>query len=231
MQQYFYEEKLDLLEVYPLNDEILHHMKNVLRKKDGYKFRLVDKTQTCYLCELEDDKAKVVEKIEEDHELDINVTVIMSLIKSDKFELTLQKLTELGVKRIVPYNANRSIIKIKDEKHKLERYRKIVMEASEQSHRDIVPEITNIIGYKDLDKFLSKYNFVAYEKNQGNYIDYHTLDGSITYIIGPEGGFEIQEIENFEKLGFECKSLGKRILRAETAAIFVISNIVGASER
>lgn len=231
MQQYFINRELTLNESVDLDDAILHHIKTVLRKKDGYLFRLIDSVNHCYLSKLENDKAIILEELVEDSELDIDVTIVLALIKNDKFDFALQKLTELGVSRIVPYMAERSIIKINDEKKKLERYRKIVTEASEQSHRLVVPEIMPVAKLNDLENYLSDFNFVAYEKDKGHYIDYLSLDKSVTVIIGPEGGFSPSEIEKIEALGFMPRSLGKRILRAETAAMYVMSNIGGARER
>ncbi|MDO4757010.1 MAG: RsmE family RNA methyltransferase [Parabacteroides sp.] len=229
MQQYFIQEEINGNDV-PLNEEILHHMKVVLRKSDGYKFRLCDVKGQAFLAELKDDKAFILERLEDDKELPIKVTVVMSLIKNERFDFCLQKLTELGVYQIVPYMANRSIIKIKDAEHKLKRYRKIVQEAAEQSLRTSVPYIPEIIDQKGLANYLSTYNYVAYEKNDDRYIPYADLENDVTIIIGPEGGFEEKEIEAFKALGFQAISLGKRILRAETAALYVMANIAGANE-
>lgn len=231
MQQYFIDEELDVGKRYTLDKEMYHHLKHVLRKDDGTNFRIVDTKNEIFLAELSSNEAIILDRIIEDRELDINITVIMSLIKNDKFDFCLQKLTELGVKRIIPYSANRSIIKIKDKDSKIQRYRKIVQEASEQSLRSMVPLIDDIIDFNDLSKYKSKYNYVAYEKNNCIYIPYQEIDDSITIIIGPEGGFEESEIKKFESEGFKPISLGKRILRAETAALYVVSNIVGANER
>lgn len=231
MQQYFIDKEIKIGDAVLLDSEILFHLRQVLRKKNTYTFRLVDAQNNLFLAELSDDKAIIKERLEEDRELDINVTIIISLIKNDKFDFCLQKLTELGVTRIVPYEASRSIIKIKDKKAKLDRYRKIVKEASEQSLRSYTPIIDDIVDIKSLSKYKSKYNYVAYEKNFANYIPYRDIDESVTVIIGPEGGFELQEIDEFEKIGFKCISLGKRILRAETAALYVMSNISGAREK
>ena len=140
MQQYFIQEALSLGAEIKLDEAILHHIKDVLRKKDGYTFRLVDANNRCFLAALKGDNALVQEELNEDHELSVDITIVMSLIKNDKFDLTLQKLTELGVKRIVPYVAKRSVVKVKDAEKKLDRYRKIVREAAEQCHRDHVPD-------------------------------------------------------------------------------------------
>lgn len=230
MQQYFINEKLNINSSIQLEQDILHHIKNVLRKHNGYQFRLIDQLGRCFIGELKDNTAIIRSEIESNNELPINVTVIMSLIKNEKFDLTLQKLTELGVKRIVPFSALRSVIKIKDEQKKLERYRKIVQEASEQCHRTCVPEIPEIVDLKSLIKYKSVFNYVAYEKETSNPMPFKMIDDDVTIVIGPEGGFDISEIEFLEKNGFQCKTLGKRILRAETAAMFVMSNFVGVNE-
>lgn len=231
MQQYFSKEELTLGLNVELDDELLHHVKTVLRKRDGYKFRMIDANNRCFLMELVGNQGTVLQELVEDNELDVDVTIILALIKNDKFDFALQKLTELGVSRIVPYAAERSVVKINDEKKKLERYRKIVTEASEQCHRLVIPEITSVAHINDLKDYMSDFNYVAYEKEKGQYIPYLDIDKSISVIIGPEGGFSPTEIEKIESLGFVSRSLGKRILRAETAALYVMSNVGGARER
>lgn len=229
MQQYFYPESLNINETISLNDDILYHLKKVLRKDDNYIFRLVDKNHKIFLCHLKDnDKALIVEELNENNELDVEITVILSLIKNDKFELCLQKLVELGVCRIVPYLAQRSIIKGENSKNKMSRYTKIITEAAEQSHRNIIPEITNNINLNEIKNYLGDLNLLAYEKedSKNTNIDFNNAK-KITIIIGPEGGFTNEEIEYFNTLGFNSISLGKRILRAETAAIYLTSLIVG----
>lgn len=107
----------------------------------------------------------------------------------------------------------------------MDRIKKIVKEAAEQSHRNIIPEVTDFADLKDLEKYKSNSNYICYESEK-NIADINS-DESITYIIGPEGGFENNEYEKICSLGFESVSLGKRILRAETAAIYMTSIIVG----
>lgn len=224
MQQFFTDEKLNINQLASLDKDSLYHLKKVLRKTDGWKFRLVDNTNTIYLVELKGDQALVLEDLKENNELDVKITVILALVKSDKFDFCLQKLTELGVYQIVPYEAKRSVVKASNDK-KLERYKKIVREASEQSHRNVIPKICDYVSLKDIDKYLSKHNYIAYEKEDEPLKDLKT-DDSVTIVIGPEGGFEIDEVEAFVKKGFKSITLGKRILRAETAAIFATSLVV-----
>lgn len=226
MQQFFCDEKIEVGDFYPLNKEIIYQLLKVLRANNGYLFRLVDKSGTIYLCELRDNKAFIKEKLLEDNETSVDITVIMSLIKNDKFDLCVQKLTELGVKRIVPYIAKRSVVKEGKGNNKLDRLRKIAKEASEQSHRNFIPEICNFISFKDLAKYKSDVNILAYEKEEKKLCDLKGLK-SISVLIGPEGGFEKEEVFKIVDLGFSSVSLGKRILRAETAAIYLTSLIVG----
>jgi len=224
MQQYFVSEILQENDEICLNEDILHHLVKVLRKDSSYKFRLVGADSRVFFAHLIDKKiAHIDEFVDENNELDVDVTCVLSLIKMDKFELCIQKLVELGVKRIVPFEATRSVVKIRDGK-KLERIRKIALEAAEQSHRNIVPEIAPVCNIKGLKNYLSKYNYLCYEAEQD--IADITIDGSLTYIIGPEGGFDSKEYQSICDLGFKSVSLGKRILRAETAAIYTTSVIV-----
>ena len=225
MQQYFVDKKLEVGETVLLDEDILYHLVKVLRKDSSYTFRLADSEGSIFYCHLIDKYGCIVdEKLDENNELDTDITCIMSLIKNDKFELTIQKLVELGVKRIVPYQAVRSVIKAKDDK-KVNRIRKIVLEAAEQSHRNIVPEVTEVASLNDLEQYLSKHNYICYESEK-NIVNVD-CDESVTYIIGPEGGFEDNEYRKICEMGFESISLGKRILRAETAAIYMTSIIVG----
>ena len=125
------------------------------------------------------------------------------------------------------YEAYRSVVKVKDNK-KINRLRKIVKEAAEQSHRNIIPEVTNFITINDLEKYKSKNNYICYESEKT--LKNINCDESITYIIGPEGGFDDNEYNVIKNKGFESISLGKTILRAETAAIFMTSIIVGKNQ-
>ncbi|MDO4500163.1 MAG: RsmE family RNA methyltransferase [Erysipelotrichaceae bacterium] len=229
MQQFFVEGVINNNEYFPLNSDIKHQLKKVLRAENGYQFRLADEEGSLYLCELMDGDAHIINKLDENNELDVDITVVLSLIKNDKFDFAIQKLTEIGVKRIVPYKARRSVVKEGKGTNKLDRFKKIVREASEQCHRNIVPEICDYADIKTLKNYLSDVNILAYEKETFKKEGFSNLK-SVTIIIGPEGGFETGEVEEFVKMGFESVSLGKRILRAETAAIFLSSLIVGANQ-
>lgn len=229
MQQFFIDTAIKEKDIVELNNDILYQLKKVLRANDGYEFRLVDVNQNIFLCELSDNKANVNRNLKENNELDVDITVILSLIKNDKIDFALQKLTELGIKRIVPYKAYRSVVKEGKGNNKLDRFKKIVREASEQSHRNIIPEICDYADINDLGKYKSELNLIAYEKNDDIENDFKGYK-SITLIIGPEGGFDIEEVNKIIDMGYKPISLGKRILRAETAAIYLSSIIIGANQ-
>ncbi|MCD8029250.1 MAG: RNA methyltransferase [Erysipelotrichaceae bacterium] len=179
---------------------------------------------------------KKQKELYENHELDVDITLIYSLPKNDKFEWVIQKSTELGVNRIVPLLSKRSIIKTdaKTFSKKYERYYKILKEASEQSYRNHIPELTSLIHLCDISHYLSDINLVAYEEEakQGEHHSFyqaiHSEYQSITIIVGPEGGFEESEVEIMKQMGITSCSLGKRILRSETAPLYMLS-VIGYS--
>jgi len=224
MQQYFSSENFKENDLVALDGDTLYHLKKVLRKDGSYIFRLVNNQGIIFEGNLEGDFFRAKKQLAENNELDVDITCVLALIKSDKFELCIQKLVELGVKRIIPYNSVRSVVKVKKDQ-KIDRFNKIALEAAEQSHRNIVPEVTAPYSLKDLDKCKSELNYVCYEDEDCLNSEIK-LNKSITYIIGPEGGFEDKEYQEIRKLGYKSISLGKRILRAETAAIYATSVIV-----
>ena len=222
MQQYFVNEILEENKTISLNEDIVFHLSKVLRNTET-NFRLVDKNNTVFIAELVNGKANIIKKLDENNELSINITALISTIKQDKFEIILQKLTELGVNKIVPVKTAYSQDLFLNEK-KILRFNKIIQEAAEQCHRNVIPELCGLIDLKDADKYISELNIVPYEKETNSNIN--LVSNSITFIIGPEGGFKKEEIDLLLSLGFETISLGKRILRAETAAINIASNII-----
>ena len=152
MQRYFVKEKNN--QNFILENTDIHHIKKVMRCKNNDKIEIVfeKKVYLCNIDDIENLSLSIVDIYEEDRELDIDLTIAISLVQEQKFDLILQKLTELGVNSIIPIKTERSIIKIdssKEEKKKL-RWEKICKEASEQSHRTMVPEVHNIMTLKEL---------------------------------------------------------------------------------
>lgn len=238
MQRYFINKNLTNEQDLALLENDLHHLKTVMRSKNGDEIICIDANGQVYLCSIDDIEKgliKVVRKIDENNELDVEVTLIYALPKGDKFEVVLQKATELGVSRIVPMLTQRCVIKSDDKKFakKIIRYEKILKEAAQQSRRNKIPKINNIIKLNDINKYLGNYNIVAYEQTAkaGKHmalkqcLDKLKSGDKITVIVGSEGGFDQTEIEVMESYGIEACSLGKRILRSETAPLYLLSVI------
>ena len=212
-----------------------NHIKNVLRMKVGDTI-LISANGKSDLCEIEiiDNDEIVAPIIEEDYqntELPLQIHLFQGLPKSDKMELIIQKAVELGVYSITPIEMKRCIVKFDDKKKKskVARWQAISESAAKQSKRNTIPEINEIISYKaaldaakELDLLL-----VPYENEDGILSTKEalaTLKGvkSVGIIIGPEGGFDDGEIEAAKDAGGRIISLGKRILRTETAAITAV---------
>lgn len=238
MQRYFIDEDLTNKLQLNLPADDLHHVKNVMRNLNGDEIICLDKLGQVYQGIIEDIETglvKITGELDEFNELDVDVTLVYALPKGDKFELVLQKATELGVKRIVPLLTRRCVVKSDTTKFakKIARYQKILKEATQQSRRNCIPEITNVIKLEQLSAYLGDYNLVAFEemaKVGEHMILKQTLDqlkpgDSITIIVGSEGGFDDDEIVMMNKIGIKACSLGKRILRSETAPLYFLSVI------
>lgn len=223
-------------EYFYLTGTDFNHIKNVLRMHVGDTF-LVSDNGISNLCEIEsfDSEAviaKIIEENYQDTELPIKIYLFQGLPKSDKMELIIQKCVELGVHKIIPVEMSRSVVKIdeKKKKSKVARWQAISESAAKQSKRTIIPEICDIATYKqallmakDLDLI-----FVPYESKNGMLDTTDALkeikkDMSVGIFIGPEGGFDEKEIESAKEMNGKIISLGKRILRTETAAIITTS--------
>lgn len=229
MQRYFVKEKNN--DNFILENTDIHHIKKVMRCKNNDKIEIVydKKVYLCNIDNIETLDLSVIEYYEEDRNANIELTVAVSLVQEQKFDLILQKLTELGVNKIIPVKTERSIVKIdasKEEKKKT-RWQTICKEASEQSHRVTIPEITNIMTMKQLLTQKHQLNLICSLNENTKPLSHYLTNEikNILFIVGPEGGFskneEIFLIEN----GFRPTSLGKRVLRVETAAIYVASII------
>ena len=229
MQRYF--ASIDKQYIVHLSPDDEHHVLHVMRMKKGDEIEVVNQ-QKLFLCRLDEVnplKVSVIHEIASDVELKEDITLLFALTKGDKIDLVLQKATELGVKKVALIQSERTVVKYeeKDLEKKCLRFKKIMKEASEQSHRLIVPEFLGVFNLKKLPQSaLSDINFVAYEKDASdvnNAFSGLKKGQSVSILIGPEGGFSEQEIADATSLGFIRTSLGKRILRAETAAIYALS--------
>ena len=232
MQRYFVDDKEATYLILKKDD--LHHIKNVMRNKIGDQIECIYNKQL-YICQIEDlesTKVKIISSEMEDNELNTDITIAIGLVKEQKMDLILQKLTELGVRRIIPLKMERSIVKI-DEKRfskKKERWISICKEASEQSKRNIIPIIEDMMtidSIAKLDEFDLK--FICSTTNSSNlattYLKNNISRKKILFVIGPEGGISKDEEAKLIKNNMIPISLGKRIMRVETAAIYIASII------
>ena len=229
MQRYF--ANIDQQSFVHFSKEDEHHILHVMRMKVADEIEVVD-NQKVFLCRIDKTnplEVSVIHEISNDVEIKEDITLLFALTKGDKIDLVLQKATELGVKKVALITSERTVVSYdnKDIDKKLARFSKIMKEASEQSHRVVVPELLGIFNLKNLPKeALSDINYVAYEKDASKTNEmFEGLEKnkSISILVGPEGGFSEQEITNLVNQGFIRTSLGKRILRAETAAIYALS--------
>ncbi len=209
-----------------------NHIKNVLRMKEGDTF-LVSAEGESHLCKLSEicDDCLFAEIIEENYretELPIKIHLFQGLPKGDKLELIIQKCTELGVFEIIPTEMNRCVVKLDDKKKKskVERWQAIAESAAKQSKRNIIPAVCDVCSFKEalfkakkLDMLLVPYENKDGMKGTKEALSQIKSGMSIGILIGPEGGFEEMEIEAATERGGIPISLGKRILRTETAAV------------
>ncbi len=238
MHQYFTNTPLTVGERYEFTKEQAHHVKNVLRM-DGDRIRLVHEGKGYFAHVVNEDgkPSALVDSIDERvNELGCELTLAIALIRKEKFELVLQKATELGVTRIVPFVSSRCVVQPKKEKSdkQLARWQAIVLEASEQCKRNRIPEITSIQTLKEMSEIETQVKVTGYENAFGqSYFLSQVIQpdtSSALVAIGPEGGFSEAEIAMLAEKGFLPVTFGNRILRAETAAMYacsVIAEITG----
>ena len=230
MQRYFVDTKED---IFNLSNDDSYHITKVMRNKIGDKIEVVIDKEL-YICEIitldKQVSVKKLEKIEQDSELPCYVTIAQSLVKEQKMDLILQKSCELGVSEIIPINTTRSVVKLdKKETKKIDRWNKILKEASEQSKRIVIPKVNEILDIKDLSnldydiKILCTVNELSTSIKKVLSKD---LNGAkIILVIGPEGGFTDKEEEILINSGYISTSFGNRVLRTETASLYALSII------
>ncbi len=229
MQRYFAESKIN--DDFILKESDIHHIKNVMRNKIEDQIEVVydGKIYISAIASLEPIKLQIIKEIDEDREIDINLTIAVSLVQEQKFDLILQKLTELGISTIIPLKTDRSIVKLDDKKitKKLTRWQMICKEASEQSKRTIIPKVTDIKTLQELNDINIKNKFICSLSENTLKLNEYLKDElkDILFVIGPEGGFSQNEENYLLKNGFKPVSLGKQVLRVETAAIYIASII------
>lgn len=217
---------------FTLTEEDTYHITKVMRMVKDDKIEVVYQENT-YICKIVSlsplVEAEIVEEIKNNQELKTQVTIVQSLVKEQKMDYILQKTVELGVDKIIPYCASRSVIKINEKKDKkIERWKSILKEAAEQSKRIKIPEITNPINLSNLVK-LSDYDIkflcTVNESSQNlkKVLSNMVSGAKILFVIGPESGFTPEEEKVMMENGFLSISLGNSVLRTETASTFIMS--------
>lgn len=221
---------------YIINGADYNHIKNVLRMKIGDEF-LVSENNVSNLCRIESFEneciiAEIIEESFQNTNLPVKICLFQGLPKGDKLELIIQKAVELGVEEIIPVEMNRCIVKLDDKKKKskTERWQAIAESAAKQSKRTSIPVVHNVTSYKqalaaasELDVFIVPYECKNGMKSTFDALTKINKGCSVGILIGPEGGFELNEIDSAIAAGGIPVSLGKRILRTETAAITAVS--------
>lgn len=234
MQRYFIKNKDMLLE-----ETDIRHIKKVMRMNINDKIEVVynNKLHICEITSLEPFNIKVIEELDENKKTRIELTVAVALVKEQKMDLILQKLTELGVSRIIPVSMERSIVKLDKERFnkKKVRWESICKEASEQSKRTSIPIIEDIKSINDLTKEDADLKLVASTKEKEKLLNYYLQSiedcAKIIMVIGPEGGISDKEEDILVSNGYNRVSFGNLIFRVETATIYVASIINYISSR
>lgn len=215
----------------------VNHISNVLRMKRGEQVRVSDGTGTDYLCEIgelepEEVSLRVIRAQEGETELPGRIVLFQGLPKSDKLELIIQKAVELGAHEIVPVAMKRSVVKVEPKKEdvKKKRWNAISESAAKQSKRLLIPQVSAAISWKEALKQMGQMDIclVPYELAEGmegtrKAVSRIQPGMSIGIVIGPEGGFAEEEIAGVLEQGACVISLGKRILRTETAGLTALS--------
>lgn len=215
-----------------------HHIKNVMRMRLGQNVYVVNENEDVYLCELSNfsntyAEFSILKKIESNVELPVDVTIGYGLVRREKTEEVVKHITELGANGFIQIEMARSIVRLKEGKeNKTERLRLISKEASEQCHRNKLMKIYDPIKFNSLIEFSKGFDLClfAYEESgrENNFSFKKYLKGNyknILVIVGPEGGFDITEVKKLEDAGFHSIGLGPRILRSETAPLYIMSAI------
>lgn len=215
----------------------VNHIKNVLRMKAGETLKISDGYNKKYVCRIielgtETVRTEVVETYMADTELPSRITLFQGLPKSDKMELIVQKAVELGVYEIVPVATRRAVVKLDEKKaaKKVERWNTIAESGAKQSGRSMVPKVRDVMSFPEavayattLDVALIPYELAEDMAQTKQLIDRIRPGESIGVLIGPEGGFETAEVQAAMEAGIHPVTLGKRILRTETAGLTALS--------
>ena len=223
----------------------VNHIKNVLRMKPGDKLRISDGERLCYNCRIQafEEEAVVLSLLSRDEdgtELPARIVLFQGLPKGDKMELVIQKNVELGVFQIVPVATRRSVVKLdaKKAQAKVRRWNAISESAAKQSKRTLVPKVNSVLSFQEAVDLAADFDckLFPYEHAEGMEETRKLLAQiqpgmKIAVFIGPEGGFEEEEVDYARERGFVPITLGRRILRTETAGMALLSALMFQLEK
>jgi 16S rRNA (uracil1498-N3)-methyltransferase len=210
-----------------LDENETRHLRDVLRLHVGEEINVFDGESREFLCEV----VKIGKKRADLHviseisptapESPLDLILTPALLKGEKFDLVIQKAVELGVRRLIPLITYRCDVKLKDRGSKIERWRRIALEAAKQSGRARLMQINEHMDFSVLLKSEKPSGMVMFSERGGDTFDKISTEEEIIAITGPEGGWEDSEIEVAREAGAAIITLGGRVLRAETAAVSI----------
>ena len=226
MQRYFSTQKIE--NKFILDNNAWHHIKNVMRMRDGDKIEVVYQNNL-YICKIKDNEVVIICQEEVFKKKLPYIVLIVPVLKEQKMDYILQKSTELGVQEIIPVQMSRCNVNYSNKKiQKQERWQKICKEASEQSKRLDIPVVHEIISITDL-VMTNDVKILCSTKEKiksiKNVLKSVGKCDKLYIGFGPEGGFSKEEEDYLKQEGFVSVTLGERILRSETVPLFVLSVI------
>lgn len=215
----------------------VNHIRNVLRLRQGERIGIRDGISRGYVCVLEEIateqiRARILSADTENSELPARLYLFQCLPKGDKMELIIQKAVELGACQIIPVASRRTVVKLEGKKaeNKIRRWNNISEGAAKQSGRLLIPEVTRVMSLKEACFYAGSFDFklIPYELAEGISATREILcqvspGMQVGILIGPEGGFDLEEVEAAMAAGFKPITLGRRILRTETAGMAALS--------
>ena len=230
MQRYF--ASYDKFKNIVICDDDIFHITKVMRMRPGDQFE-INLDGDIKLAEFVSSSPfsyKIIKEFNENHEIEGYIRLLYCLPKGEKTDLVIQKAVELGANEVVLINSERSIAKITKENKdkKILRFNKIIKEASEQSKRTNLMKLNDVISFKEISNYPGDINLIAYEntnntvKNLSNILK-DAKGKTVNVIIGAEGGISKSELQIALGNNYQEISLGKRILRSETACFYILS--------
>ena len=220
------------------NEQDVNHIRNVLRMRQGQHISLCcQENSKEYICVIEEIRPDAIRASIEDingdsRELPVKITLFQGLPKSDKMEFIIQKAVELGDAEIVPVASKRAVVKLDEKKaaKKVQRWSEIAKSAAKQSKRSLIPTVHPVINFREALEYGKSMDMllIPYEDAKGIGHSREVIASvkgkkSLGIYIGPEGGFQMEEVEKAVAVGAYPITLGHRILRTETAGMAVLS--------